>query len=113
MTTFLDLGGLNELLRIIDEVSRKPVRKTNELEAMHFSILALKALMNNKLGIKAVLNHEGALDVISLALDSPALGDKSLTMEILTVMCYVEKPLGHKKVLRGNSILARFIFYHS
>ena len=110
--SFLDQGGLTDILHIVDEVLKKSIKRPNDMECLHFSLLCLKALMNNKVGIKAVLNQDGALDIIALATDSPPLGDKTLVMEMLSLMCYVDKPNGHIRVLRG-SLLFFFFFWRN
>lgn len=61
----------------------------------------------NQHGLKAVLNHDSALDVIiqafelSGASEKDKLADKGLILELMTVMCFVESPRGHSKVLKG------------
>jgi len=45
--------------------------------------------------------NENALTTIVLGLDSPSLQDKSIVLEMLIVMCYVDRPHGHLKVLKA------------
>ena len=55
--------------------------------------------MNNKTGLAAVLETEGAMNVIALALRSPAVRTKSLVLELFGAVCLL--PGGHSSVLEG------------
>lgn len=47
------------------------------------------------------MGNDQALDLIVWGLDSPSLPDKALVLEMLILMCYVDRPHGHLKVLKA------------
>ncbi|KAI8999424.1 formin homology 2 domain-containing protein [Gaertneriomyces semiglobifer] len=95
ISNFIDNGGLEILLTNLAELGR--VGRHDEYEELY--IKCLKSLMNNKIGLSAVLDSEGALDTIALSLQSPSLKTKSLVLEILGAVCLI--PGGHECVLNG------------
>ena len=60
--------------------------------------------MNNKHGIKAVLQDENSLNTIIRAYDCVVpYAERGLVLELLIVMCYVEGHRGLQKVIQGFS----------
>ena len=57
--------------------------------------------MNNKHGIKAAISNLNAMKTIALALDSPVVATRKLALELLSVVCYVDPPHGHRLVLEA------------
>jgi hypothetical protein len=66
-------------------------------------IKCLKSLMNNSIGLSAVLDAPAALPVIGLSLRSPNIRTRQLVLEILGAVCLV--PGGHELILEAMSHL--------
>lgn len=92
---FIDYGGLSVLLDYLNEVKQSNVH--DEYEELY--IKCLKSLMNNKIGLSAVLDTDGALNVIALSLRSPSRVTRSLILEIFGAVCLI--PQGHETVLES------------
>lgn len=69
----------------------------DEFEELY--IKCLKSFMNNKIGLSAVLETDGAMNVIALSLRSPLLRTRSLVLEIFGAVCLL--PGGHASVLEA------------
>jgi hypothetical protein len=69
----------------------------DEFEELY--IKCLKSFMNNKIGLSAVLEMGGAMNVIALSLRSPLLRTRSLVLEIFGAVCLL--PGGHISVLEA------------
>ncbi|KAJ3174768.1 Dishevelled associated activator of morphogenesis 2 [Geranomyces variabilis] len=95
ISNFIENGGLNILLENLGDLGRQ--NRHDEFEELY--IKCLKSLMNNKIGLSAVLDSEGALDIIALSLQSPSPKTKALVLEILGAVCLI--PGGHQCVLEG------------
>ncbi|KAJ3019022.1 hypothetical protein HKX48_002457, partial [Thoreauomyces humboldtii] len=113
ISNFIENGGLNILLENLGDLGRQ--NRHDEFEELY--IKCLKSLMNNKaslcicryhdpladlelqIGLSAVLDSEGALDIIALSLQSPSPKTKALVLEILGAVCLI--PGGHECVLEG------------
>jgi len=59
-----------------------------------------KSIMNHGLGLKTVLDHKNAINVLSLALSWPDHAMQSLVIQLLASVALVE-PDGHGIVLRA------------
>ena len=53
-------------------------------------------------GIKAILSDPSAFNILVLSLDYCVPSDKRVILEILAGMCYLDRPAGHDKVLKGS-----------
>ncbi|KND03814.1 uncharacterized protein SPPG_01270 [Spizellomyces punctatus DAOM BR117] len=95
ISNFIENGGLNILLENLGALGRQ--NRHDEFEELY--IKCLKSLMNNKIGLSAVLDSEGALNIIALSLQSPSPKTKALVLEILGAVCLI--PGGHQCVLEG------------
>ncbi|KAI9093467.1 formin homology 2 domain-containing protein [Phlyctochytrium arcticum] len=107
ISNFIENGGLNILLDNLGTLGKQ--NRHDEFEELY--IKCLKSLMNNKIGLSAVLDSEGALDIIALSLQSPSSKTKALVLEILGAVCLI--PGGHQCVLEGMDnlcIQARYRF---
>ncbi|KAJ1563053.1 Disheveled-associated activator of morphogenesis 1, partial [Cladochytrium tenue] len=100
ISNFIDNGGLSILLNNLRELEEE--NRHDEFEELY--IKCLKSLMNNKIGLSAVLDNEGALNVIALSLRSPSARTRALVLEIFGAVCLI--PGGHKCVLEGMDALA-------
>ncbi|KAI8924051.1 hypothetical protein BC831DRAFT_467748 [Entophlyctis helioformis] len=96
---FIDHGGFAVLLDNLNELESAKIH--NEFEELY--IKCLKSLMNNKIGLSAVLETEGALNVIALSLRSPSARTRALVLEIFGAVCLI--PGGHSCVLQAMDAL--------
>jgi dishevelled associated activator of morphogenesis len=60
--------------------------------------------MDTQIGLSAVLDSDGALDVIALSLRSPSVRTRALVLEIFGAVCLI--PGGHQCVLEGMDAMA-------
>jgi hypothetical protein len=95
ISDFIENGGLGVLLDNLNEMEES--EKHNEYEELY--IKCLKSFMNNKTGLSAVLETDGALNVIALSLRSPSARTKALVLEIFGAVCLL--PGGHGPVLEA------------
>jgi len=98
---YIEKGGLDALLVVIENYFKKEEKSDVDHEILHENLKCLKALMNNKHGIKAVLSRPASLGTIALSLCSKLPSDKRLTLEIFSVMACVDPPHGLNKVLKA------------
>ncbi|KAJ3413863.1 Dishevelled associated activator of morphogenesis 2 [Chytridiales sp. JEL 0842] len=96
---FIEHGGLTILLENLKLFESE--NRHDEFEELY--IKCLKSLMNNKIGLSAVLDHDGALNIISLCLRSPSSRTRALVLEIFGAVCLI--PGGHRCVLEGMDAL--------
>ncbi|KAI9364411.1 formin homology 2 domain-containing protein [Zopfochytrium polystomum] len=100
ISNFIDNGGLAILLGNLKTLEDE--NRHDDYEELY--IKCLKSLMNNKIGLSAVLDNEGALNVIALSLRSPSARTRGLVLEIFGAVCLI--PGGHRCVLEGMDALA-------
>ncbi|KAJ3232490.1 Disheveled-associated activator of morphogenesis 1 [Chytriomyces hyalinus] len=100
ISNFIDNGGLSILLSNLRTLGLE--NRHDEFEELY--IKCLKSLMNNKIGLSAVLDNEGSMNIIALSLRSPSYRTRSLVLEIFGAVCLI--PGGHKCVLEGMDALA-------
>ncbi|KAI8615776.1 hypothetical protein BC830DRAFT_1168331 [Chytriomyces sp. MP71] len=100
ISNFIDNGGLSILLSNLRGLGLE--NKHDDFEELY--IKCLKSLMNNKIGLSAVLDNEGSMEIIALSLRSPSYRTRSLVLEIFGAVCLI--PGGHKCVLEGMDALA-------
>ena len=87
---------------LLDQLNELEESEThNHMEELY--LLCLKSFMNNKVGLSAVLDTDGALAVIALCLRSNNLRTKILVLEIFGAVCLL--PGGHTPVLNGLEAL--------
>ncbi|XP_059150637.1 protein diaphanous homolog 2-like isoform X2 [Physella acuta] len=91
--------GLNSILKNLtyccDNISER--RSTYEC------VRCLKAFMNNKFGLKSILDHEEALTILSRTVDPADPPTMLEAVRLLAAMCLVP-PNGHEKVLEGMTV---------
>ncbi|KAH6581690.1 hypothetical protein BASA60_002277 [Batrachochytrium salamandrivorans] len=97
---FIDHGGFAVLLDNLNELEMAKIH--NEFEELY--IKCLKSLMNNKIGLSAVLDTDEALNVIALSLRSPSPRTRALVLEIFGAVCLI--PGGHSCVLHAMDALS-------
>ncbi|TPX38459.1 hypothetical protein SeLEV6574_g07774, partial [Synchytrium endobioticum] len=100
ISDFVGNGGLAALLDNLKELEDE--NRHDEFEELY--IKCLKSLMNNKIGLSAVLETDGAMDVIAMSLRSPSVRTKALVLEIFGAVCLI--PGGHQCVLEGMDAMA-------
>ncbi|XP_065839537.1 formin-like protein 2 isoform X2 [Oscarella lobularis] len=84
----------NKKLRRISKSKRSAGGFTDDV---HVCILCLRALMNNKYGFQAVMEHSSSINYIALCLDHPNYRTKSLVCDLLAALCRFKG--GHDKVI--------------
>ncbi|KAJ3270137.1 Disheveled-associated activator of morphogenesis 1 [Terramyces sp. JEL0728] len=99
ISEFIDHGGLGVMLDNLNELEE--TQNHNEFEELY--IKCLKSFMNNKIGLSAVLDTDGALNVIALSLRSPSQRTRALVLEIFGAVCLL--PGGHSSVLDAMDTL--------
>ena len=102
---FIALGGIDAFLDLFEQCNINgrsvPVRKRDidfvaELELAK----CLKAIMNSKLGLKAIMKlAPRSIDAIVNCLDSDNFIVRKTVMDLLTVVSYTDVPRGHRQVL--------------
>ncbi|KAJ1552486.1 Formin-like protein 3, partial [Nowakowskiella sp. JEL0078] len=69
-----------------------------QIEIQGQCMRALKALMNNTYGLRAIMDYPEGINTLTLSLSSPTLKTKTLTLEILAAVSCVP-PNGHNLIL--------------
>ncbi|KAI8815088.1 hypothetical protein BJ742DRAFT_782312 [Cladochytrium replicatum] len=100
ISNFVENGGLNALLQNLKTLEDN--NRHDEIEELY--IKCLKSLMNNKIGLSAVLDTELSLNIIALSLRSPSPRTRALVLEIFGAVCLI--PGGHRCVLEAMDSLA-------
>jgi hypothetical protein len=109
LTSFRELTGVSLLLHILQDTERKSVyanlvdfclrftrKSKDDLEIILQCILSLKSLMNNKYGMKEILETKDAINKIVLCLDCDYIRIRIAIFEILSTICYIHGAYGHK-----------------
>ncbi|KAI9139325.1 formin homology 2 domain-containing protein [Paraphysoderma sedebokerense] len=95
---FVEADGLEillEHLKILESTAGD--HAVNE----EFIIRCLKSLMNNKVGLTAVMDYPDSLATIAFSLRSPNLRTRAIVLEILSAVCMI--PGGHSSVMEAIS----------
>ncbi|KAI8846857.1 hypothetical protein BC829DRAFT_445004 [Chytridium lagenaria] len=99
ISNFIENGGLAILLDNLKALEDE--NRHDDFEELY--IKCLKSLMNNKIGLSAVLDHDESLNIIALSLRSPSARTRALVLEIFGAVCLI--PGGHRCVLEGMDAL--------
>lgn len=99
INAFIENSGLTVLLDNLKKVEEGERKAEHE----ELYIKCLKSLMNNTIGLSAVLDAPAALPIIGLSLRSPNIKTRQLVLEILGAVCLV--PGGHSLILEAMSYL--------
>ncbi|KAJ3223051.1 Dishevelled associated activator of morphogenesis 2 [Clydaea vesicula] len=95
ISNFIDNGGLEILLENLKLLEEENIH--DEYEELY--IKCLKSLMNNKIGLSAVLDSPDSLNIIALSLRSNSYRTRALVLEIFGAVCLI--PGGHTCILSG------------
>lgn len=95
---FVAAGGVSTLCALFREYSVKVINEPAERETQHQMIRCFKTLMNNAIGLSAIINHPEGIPIVSLGLDCASTRLKATVLELLGAVCLVP-PEGHKKVV--------------
>lgn len=106
---FVDLNGIVLLVGVLAKIEQKAVshvddkryrHTADELEVEAECVRCLRMIMNNELGLRAVLRTPGAVQSLCLALDSNGMDPrvKNTILKLLTVTCMMP-PDGHRNLL--------------
>ncbi|KAI8898114.1 hypothetical protein BC833DRAFT_649016 [Globomyces pollinis-pini] len=101
ISEFIEHGGLAVMLDNLNELEENGSH--NDIEELY--IKCLKSFMNNKIGLAAILDTTGALNVIALSLRSSSSRTKALVLEIFGAVCLL--PGGHSPVLDAMDSLSQ------
>lgn len=100
ISNFVDNGGLETLLDNLGRIEEE--NRHDDHEELY--IKCLKSLMNNKIGLCAVLDSENSLIIIAQSLRSKSFRTRALVLEIFGAVCLI--PGGHRTVLEAMDALA-------
>jgi dishevelled associated activator of morphogenesis len=106
---FVELNGIVLLVGVLAKIEQKAVshvddkryrHTADELEIEAECVRCLRMIMNNELGLRAVLRTPAAVQSLCLALDSNGMDPrvKSTILKLLTVTCMMP-PDGHRNLL--------------
>ncbi|KAJ3218661.1 Disheveled-associated activator of morphogenesis 1 [Dinochytrium kinnereticum] len=99
ISNFIENEGLRILLDNLKTLEDE--NRHDDYEELY--IKCLKSLMNNKIGLSAVLDYDESLNIIALSLRSPSGRTRALVLEIFGAVCLI--PGGHRCVLEGMDAL--------
>lgn len=108
LKSFIDAGGLSNLLDILGTVEMDIHRKTissnfgsldEQVNMQSDLVLCLQRLMNNKTGLQGTINTEGGVKKLALCIDM-AENMRIKVVQLLTVVCLVP-PDGHRLTVEG------------
>ncbi|KAL8577404.1 hypothetical protein ACOMHN_060226 [Nucella lapillus] len=91
--------GLNAILRNLTYCCDNKTERRSTYECVR----CLKAYMNNKFGLKQILNHEEALTILSRTVDPADPPTMLEAVRLLAAMCLVP-PNGHDRALEGITV---------
>ncbi|KAL8566717.1 hypothetical protein ACOMHN_050365 [Nucella lapillus] len=91
--------GLNAILRNLTYCCDNKTERKSTYECVR----CLKAFMNNKYGLKQMLDHEEALTILARAVDPFDPATMLEAIRLLAAMCFVP-PSGHVKTLEGITV---------
>ncbi|ORX59890.1 FH2-domain-containing protein [Piromyces finnis] len=97
---FFAYGGLQAIIDLMFKVCKKLNPNNLEKELRPHCLRCYKSIMNHGLGLKTVLDHKNAINVLSLSLSWPDHAMQSLVIQLLASVALVE-PDGHGIVLRA------------
>ncbi|XP_078683942.1 protein diaphanous homolog 2-like isoform X1 [Branchiostoma floridae x Branchiostoma belcheri] len=94
--------GLNTLLHILEECYQSDGRTEKKIQ--HECVRSLKAFMNNKYGLRQMLDKEDGLTILARSVDADNPAIMTDAIKILAAVCLV--PNGHDKVLDAITVNA-------
>ncbi|KAJ1328678.1 hypothetical protein BSLG_010031 [Batrachochytrium salamandrivorans] len=96
---FMDCGGLNALIFVLETMHSKSGRKTKHFEIESETLKILRLIANHHSGIADILYHQNHLNILIQSLDSPLLTARTATMDFLLAIVTLDYPKGHKLVM--------------
>ncbi|KAJ3386405.1 Dishevelled associated activator of morphogenesis 2 [Lobulomyces angularis] len=94
---FVKSGGCEVLLKVMKRYSLKTTLANSERDCQAHSVRAIKAMMNNSIGLQAMLTINDAINILAMGLTSSIIKVKTSTLEMMAAVCFV--PNGHKLIL--------------
>ena len=96
---FIMSDGLSYLLELLDKITNFKAKKDYEFILELELIRCIKALMNNKYGLRDIIQKSpDSIIILARCLISDSFPVKKAAAELLTVICYTDSPTGHKFV---------------
>ncbi|XP_064607784.1 inverted formin-2-like isoform X2 [Liolophura sinensis] len=84
---FLEAGGLNALLEYVDMIGSKRVNQLSEALLLLECVACIKCVLNTKLGVDYLVNHEDYTTKLVKALDTNNVMVKKQVIELLSALC--------------------------
>ncbi|KAJ6227587.1 protein diaphanous [Anaeramoeba flamelloides] len=103
---FVEIEGHEVLLNLLEQTQKGDFTSNEDWKMLTELIRALKALMNNSKGLKAVLNHEGGVYTITCALAQPSTSIRGIVMELLAAVSFIP-PRGYQLVFGSLTKFAK------
>mmetsp|Transcript_26457 Transcript_26457/g.37250 ORF Transcript_26457/g.37250 Transcript_26457/m.37250 type:complete len:1253 (+) Transcript_26457:69-3827(+) len=95
MNKFREIKGIPALSKLIQELEKKTNKTKTDIEFLYQCVLCIKVIMNNKYGLKEVIETPDALNRMILCLDISHPKMKIALFEIFSTVCVVFGQQGH------------------
>ncbi|KAJ2039328.1 hypothetical protein H4S03_001764 [Coemansia sp. S3946] len=105
---FVEIQGLEALSDCLGILNHAGVRKGDDITKEMEIIKCIKSVVNIQWGAQDVLRYPTCVHNLCFSIDAPSLLTRRLISEILTYICYLNVPTGHKEVLKGLDKLQKF-----
>ncbi|KAJ2885341.1 hypothetical protein H4R27_001469 [Coemansia aciculifera] len=105
---FVEIQGLEALSDCLGILNHAGVRKGDDITKEMEIIKCIKSVVNIQWGAQDVLRYPTCVHNLCFSIDAPSLLTRRLISEILTYICYLNVPSGHKEVLKGLDKLQKF-----
>ncbi|KAL2917768.1 hypothetical protein HK105_202641 [Polyrhizophydium stewartii] len=104
---FMECGGLNTLIFVLDTMHSKSGRKHKHYEIESETLKILRLIANHHSGIADVLYQQNYLNILIQSLDSPLLTARTATMDFLLAIVTLDYPKGHKLVMSAMAFFQK------
>ncbi|XP_059505444.1 inverted formin-2-like [Stegostoma tigrinum] len=98
MVEFLELSGLNLMLKALDKLSSRGMPKIDDALLQLTCVSCVKAVMNSPNGIEHLVNDENQIRKLLQALNTSVILVKKQVFDLLAALC-MYSPEGHDQVL--------------
>eukprot|EP01133_Synstelium_polycarpum_P017416 gene17416-20781_t len=95
---FIAINGVMLLLQVLNANEIKPAKTPDEYYKIAQCLNSLKLIMNNRVGLEAVIKMQNGMNSIALILDTAHLKTKIMVSELLAALCVLHAK-GHAMVL--------------
>ncbi|KAJ3127754.1 hypothetical protein HK098_005871 [Nowakowskiella sp. JEL0407] len=95
---FVSHEGLGVLLQLCKTLGHKERVTPEECDVQVQLMRALKALMNNTHGLRAIIEYPEGINILTLSLSCPTIKTRTLTLELLAAVCFLP-PNGHDLII--------------